>query len=105
MPVCLCTCMCSGVSQYDCGMAEKSGVQVRMPFSLEEEWGGRHRGGDGGAVSWEGWLHPGWTLSPPLSSTSCLTIVPPVQLTNIFAIAGQLSGLETTDMKDTDPCP
>ena len=54
MPVCLCTCMCSGVSQYDCGTAENSGVQVRMPFSLEEEWGGRHRGGDGGAGSWGG---------------------------------------------------
>ena len=31
--VCLCTRMCSCVSQYACGVAENSGVQVRMPFS------------------------------------------------------------------------
>ena len=35
---CLCTCVCSGVSQYDCGAAENSRVEVRMPYLLEEEW-------------------------------------------------------------------
>lgn len=94
------------LSQYDCGAAENSRVQVRMPFILEEEWGGRHRGGAGGAGTWGGWLHLGWTLSPPTIKyflpDHCSTCSINKQ---IFIIAGQVSGLGTTDVKGTGPCP
>ena len=49
------------------------------------------------------WLDTVTSWTP--SSTSCLTIVPPVQLTNIFIIAGQVSGLGTIDMKALVPSP
>ena len=94
------------LSQYDCGAAENSRVQVRMPFILEEEWGGRHRGGAGGAGTWGRWLHLGWTLSPPTIKyflpDHCSTCSINKQ---IFIIAGQVSGLGTIDVKDTGPCP
>lgn len=81
------------LSQYDCGAAENSRVQVRMPFILEEEW----------EEGWGGWRcrDLGRVASPWLDlSTPTIKYFLPDHCSTcsinkqIFIIAGQVSGLK-----------
>lgn len=93
------------LSQYDCGAAENSRAG-KNAFILEEVGGEKAQGGAGGAGTWGGRFHPGWTLSPPTIKYSfrldyCSTCSINKQ---IFIIVSQCVRLRDQDVKGTGPC-